>query len=287
MGTKDLTEKKLEDYNDVFADIVNVLLFNGERKVKEDALTDTSVHSQYKASDNVLHEQERDISKFWDSCNVRIALLGIENQTRPEKQMPLRISGYEGASYREQLGNSALYPIVTLVLYFGTDRRWIYERTLKGLVNVPEELDEYVNDVKINVFEVAWLPDEVIQKFTSDFKIAAGFFSEKRKNKDYIPDDKSTIKHVDAILKLLSAMTGDNRYEEILADGGGKEVRNMCDVAERLENRGRAEGRAEGREEGRAEIVAAMLKSGKSAEEIADFCGLDITYVREIEKQIR
>lgn len=27
MGQKDITEKLLEDYNDVFADIVNVLLF--------------------------------------------------------------------------------------------------------------------------------------------------------------------------------------------------------------------------------------------------------------------
>ncbi|MFR2511175.1 MAG: hypothetical protein ACLS9K_02815 [Lachnospira eligens] len=30
----------------------------------------------------------------------------------------------------------------------------------------------------------------------------------KRKNKDYIPDDKTTIKHVDEILKFLSVMTG-------------------------------------------------------------------------------
>ncbi len=30
MGTKDVTEKILEDYNDVFADIANVLLFQGK-----------------------------------------------------------------------------------------------------------------------------------------------------------------------------------------------------------------------------------------------------------------
>ena len=30
MGSKDITEKTLEAYNDVFADIINVLLFNGE-----------------------------------------------------------------------------------------------------------------------------------------------------------------------------------------------------------------------------------------------------------------
>ena len=37
MAEKDITEKTLEAYNDVFADIINVLLFNGRRYVKENA----------------------------------------------------------------------------------------------------------------------------------------------------------------------------------------------------------------------------------------------------------
>ena len=42
MGQKDITEKLLEDYNDVFADIVNVLLFRGNRIVKEESLKEIS-----------------------------------------------------------------------------------------------------------------------------------------------------------------------------------------------------------------------------------------------------
>lgn len=45
MGQKDITEKLLEDYNDVFADIVNVLLFRGNRIVKEESLKETKVKS--------------------------------------------------------------------------------------------------------------------------------------------------------------------------------------------------------------------------------------------------
>ena len=70
----------------------------------------------------------------------------------------------------------------------------------------------------------------------------------KRKNKDYIPDDKTTIKHVDEVLKFLSVMTGDNRYEEILSDKEG--VSNMCDVAQRLEDRGIEKGLQKGIKEG-------------------------------------
>ena len=41
MAEKDLSEKLLEEYDDVFADIVNVLLFDGKREVKEEELAET------------------------------------------------------------------------------------------------------------------------------------------------------------------------------------------------------------------------------------------------------
>ena len=61
MPEKDITEKYLESYNDVFADIVNVLLFNGQRRVLSDDLRDTKARTLYKA-DGKLREQERDVS---------------------------------------------------------------------------------------------------------------------------------------------------------------------------------------------------------------------------------
>ena len=76
----------------------------------------------------------------------------------------------------------------------------------------------------------------------------------KRKNKDYIPDDKTTIKHVDEILKFLSVMTGDSRYEEILSDKEG--VSNMCDVAQRLEDRGIEKGMKVGLQKGIKEGIS-------------------------------
>ena len=45
MGAKDITEKTLEAYNDVFADIINVLLFKGKQVVKENELEDAVVLS--------------------------------------------------------------------------------------------------------------------------------------------------------------------------------------------------------------------------------------------------
>ena len=64
MAQKDLTEKTLEAYNDVFSDIINVLVFQGKPVVREDELEDASPMSMFKA-DGKLHEQERDVSKYW------------------------------------------------------------------------------------------------------------------------------------------------------------------------------------------------------------------------------
>ena len=81
MGEKDITQKLLMDYNDVFADILNVCAFNGTEVINEKELTNTSVHSQYKAEEGKLHEEERDIAKYWKKQKTAIALYGIENQS--------------------------------------------------------------------------------------------------------------------------------------------------------------------------------------------------------------
>ena len=59
---------------------------------------------------------------------------------------------------------------------------------------------------------------------------------------------------MDEILKFLSVMTGDSRYEEILSDKEG--VSNMCDVAQRLEDRGIEKGMKVGLQKGIKEGIS-------------------------------
>lgn len=235
MGQKDITEKLLEDYNDVFADIVNVLLFRGNRIVKEESLKETKVKSQYKAEAGKLHEQERDVAKYWQDGNALVAICGLENQTVEEKYMPLRVFSYDGASYRRQLlpenDENPIVPVVSLVLHFGM-KEWSSPHNLKGVIDIPKELEPYVNDYKANIFNIAFLDDETVQMFQSDFRIVADFFVQKRKNKDYVPDEHK-IKHVDEMLKLLQVLTGDDRYNVKFSETEKKEDIKMCDVMEK------------------------------------------------------
>lgn len=77
--------------------------------------------------------------------------------------MPLRLFSYDGAAYRGQLlAKESLrrYPVVTLVLYFGYRKRWKTPRTLFDCLMIPEELKPYVNDYRMNLYEIAYLNDD-------------------------------------------------------------------------------------------------------------------------------
>ena len=277
MGQKDITEKLLEDYNDVFADIINGLIFNGEQRILPESLENTQVHSQYKAEDGKVHELERDVAKYWKDKKVELAICGIENQSSVEKNMPFRIIGYDGASYRSQLleKRKEILPVMTIVLYFGTNRHWYGKKNIKGLMKIPEELNDYINDYEMKVFEIAWLTEAEINRFHSDFKIVANFFVQKRKNKNYIPDDPTEIRHVDEVLKLLQVMTGDERYQMIFNRKKG--VHSMCDVAERLEKMGIEKGLKQGIGEGIKQGIELGKTAGIHAEKVR-------VYKRLIEK---
>ena len=265
MAEKDITQKLLADYPDVFADIFNVLLFNGKQVIKptEEDLQPAQPHSIYKM-DGKLHEQERDVAKLWLSGQIRLALLGLENQSAIDSDMPFRVIGYDGAAYRDQLNHDeegqpkVRYPVVTLVLYFG-EKHWRGAHAIKERLKIPAELDAYVNDYKVHVIEVAWLEDEVINKFQSDFRIVANFFKQKRINKDYVPT-KQTWHHVREILELLVAATGDDRY--IQAYNEEKErPKNMDEWLTRKINGGITQG------ENRSwQLIDKLMSCGKSDE---------------------
>lgn len=102
--------------------------------------------------------------------------------------MPLRVISYDGASYKQQLLDEKAkqrYPVTTIVLYFGTKEKRSTPKNLLGCFKVLEELKPFVNDYKINVFNIAWLSDKTIDMFQSDFKIVAKYFQTVRLKKDY------------------------------------------------------------------------------------------------------
>ena len=283
MAEKDITERHLEEFNDVFADIVNVLLFGGEAVVQEDELDNVgSSKDQFRAEteqvgNRSIHETERDITKIWKKGGVAISVIGLENQDEPDRTMPLRVLAYDGASYKSELirmeeqrkkdrnaggidVQRQYYPVISLVLSF-SERHWHTARTIHEAVMIPERLKPFVSDYQINVFEISWLENETVQMFRSDFRFVAEYFVQRRRNEDYRPSEQ-IVRHVDATLKAMSALTGDRRFEtayNVWAENdSGKGAFRMEKMLDRIEERGYVKGEAKGRQQEKEDNIARM-----------------------------
>ena len=119
--------------------------------------------------------------------------------------------------------------------------------------------------------------------FQSDFKIVAKYFQTVRLKREYKGTNEE-IRHVDALLKMLSALTGDNSFEEVYnvgnLDKGGV---TMCEVVEKIKN----EGRNEGVLAGKAELIRKMLDTNFATEQqIADLLKISVKEVKKIAAKV-
>ncbi|MBR6013303.1 MAG: Rpn family recombination-promoting nuclease/putative transposase [Selenomonadaceae bacterium] len=296
MSGKDISQKQLEEYSDVFADIVNVLLFDGENVVDPDDLIDAPTFSAYHDdSDKKIRKLERDVAKYWKSENIRLSYIGIENQTDIYKYMPLRIIGYDGTIYRNELNKheesekNEIVPVVTMVLYFGHERLWKKPQSLKDCLKIPQKLDPYVNDYKLNLFEIAWLPDETIEKFQSDFRFLAEYFSQIRKTQDWKPMPKKA-KHIQALFDAFAALTKDNRFVEYFLESREGEITMPSIALDKAESRGFErgilQGISQGISQGIEQVAVTMLHNGNPLKEIQNATKLSLDHIRRLAENL-
>ena len=275
MGEKDILEKKLLMFNDVFADFVNGIMFDGKEVVKEDELVDLSGWSHYKGDDSKHRFQDRDVVKLWKKENVVISLIGIENQDIPDKNMVFRVLSYDGASYRTQLveeesrkrkKNSGIdgelqdiFPVITFVIYYG-EEEWRHETTLHKRLNLDSELKHYVSDYSINLIDLKKLSEDDINKFKKDFKLIADYMVKGSKHKA----DRIDLNHPEEVSELILRLTGEELPFEVECEEGGKNMEKFFEpMFERAEARGEARGKAEG-ENCLARLISLLMSEGKN-----------------------
>ena len=286
MGEKDILEKKLLAFNDVFAEFLNGVMFDGKEVVKEEELSDVPSWSQYKGDDKRYRHQDRDVAKLWKRKGVIVSLIGIENQDIPDEDMIFRVLSYDGASYRTQLSDKdsrkrkakkvqqerckgkddsvenateEIYPVITFVIYYG-EEEWKHETTLRKRLKIEDELTKYVGDYHINLIDLKKLSEDDINKFKKDFKVIADYIANGSKQ----TTSDVEINHPEEVSELLIRLTG----EEL---PGVKDIRNggrsMEKYFEPLFERKRAEGKAEGKAEGEsclARLISRLLTEGKN-----------------------
>ena len=238
MAERDITEKSLEWFNDVFADIVNAWFkVNGVEgfTVLPDELQDARTESVYKSGGGI-RDLERDVAKLWSSETYRavICLIGFENQTAVDTNMALRVLGYDGGDYRAQLSavtedgkrkRKKPHPVVTLVLYFGTRHRWPKRRSLMDRLAVPAELRRFCSDTPLNVFELAFLTEDQEGYFKSDFRYVVRLLRQERLGEKFdMPPGE--VWHAVELMELFFSLTGDANNRDAIKKAQDMEKSN-------------------------------------------------------------
>ena len=289
MGEKDILEKKLLMFNDVFAEFINGIMFDGEEVVKEDELFDLSGWSRYKGDDSKYRIQDRDVVKLWKKENVIISLIGIENQDVPDKNMVFRVLSYDGASYRTQLAengskkkqsekniknlnfaveNQDIFPVITFVIYYG-EEEWKHETTLLKRLKIKGVLEKYASDYKINLIDLKKLSEDDINKFKKDFKLIVDYMVKGRNH----TAENTELNHPEEVSELILRLTGEkiSIQDEKNETGGNSMEKFFEPMIERAKAKARIEALSEGMAAGEAKgenslarLIILLLSEGKN-----------------------
>ena len=259
MSEKDLSEKNLFALNDVFADFLNAFYRPKDAPIflpAEFADAPTELISET-GGGNFAHKFRDVLKCLRNEVGINLAFFGLENQTKPDKTMPVRVMGYDWLVYENQIrqktgtpqktpsGMQKILPVVTIVLYFGYDERWNAPRSLSECFDVPPAIKPLFNDYPIHVIELAWLSDEEIGALSPELKFIALSLRCFR-NREFAFAPHGTMRHLGEVLTLLRHITGEPAYDIMRDKIQNEENADMCEIMEEF----RAHYRAEGYERG-------------------------------------
>ncbi len=267
----DIPEKELEEYPDVFADIVKAFVYKGQKVVSEMNLIPVPQETRYRDTAGKLKKQTEDIGKYEKADGKAKVLFLLANQSAIDSRMILRKCGYTGGYYRGQYNGQAkdICPVLELVLYWGR-KRWNSAGSIRKFFRrkkLPDGIWDFVDDEKLHVFEMRHLPQEIVGRFTSDMRIVLECLS-GNPDKSYL---KQEIKHKEALQEILNVLLEEEEYIQLFREleasglledskGGGKTV---IDIIGLTKEEGKKEGKKEGLQQGIQQGIQALVTTCK------------------------
>ncbi len=261
MGQKDLAAKRFESSSEVFADIVNAFVYDGEQVLLPQNLQPAPTESLYSAQNGELRNQYNDVSKYEIRNGKIVMQYTLENQSRPDYRILLRKAGYEGAIYRQQYNGKETYPAITLVLYWG-DAAW---NPITDLYNffrrkkIHHKARKYMDNVCLHLYSMKCLPREIRQRFKSDMRVVVDYLAEA----ELYEATEQEIAEPDAVIRMLYALTGETDFMEhmdLLQERQEKgEKITMGYALTKYMERGREQGKREGKIEEKMHCAEAFV----------------------------
>lgn len=261
MAEKDITEKILLSYADVFSDCINTLVYGGIQYLNPQNTQPAPTESFYKGKKP--HNQFCDASRYLMEEDTICLQYIIENETELEERQILRKISYQGGSYRLQLESGApVYGVIAIVIAWTgkASRIPLNLHTLLLKNGVPQKYLKQIDDEKLAVYHMNNLSPEIRSRFTSDIGFVADYLNEGNFGRRM----QQKIVHLEALCDLMETLTGDTRFTELARQfrenkQKGEQIM-MCEYLNQLEEQGERRGEKRGEINGEANLSSLLEK---------------------------
>ena len=304
MGISDEYQFDYLDDNVRFADQVNGALFHGRQVVAPDELEEADAQAVYLGKEAGSRENFKtvvDKARMWKGRLIHI--LAVENQTYVDYHMIFRNMLVESLSYHKQWKQKKMFhdrerhfdrgtdaflsgmtkdekfvPVIMLVVYYGTEHPWDGARCLHDLLELDDEMKEYVTNYKLNLYDCHEHDtfDEYHTGLRQLFEVVR-YADDKEKLKRVMEENRNAYSSIDHDTKELLEVVAKVKVPErcVVGTEGGKDMEHnekkydVCKAWADWRLEGVEEGKIEGKIEERQMMILEQLEDyGEVSEEI-------------------
>lgn len=289
MGKQDAYQFDYLDDNRRFADQINGALFHGEQVVKPEELEQEeaqTITSERKRKRKTTVRTIVDKKRLWKGRKLHI--LVIENQNYVDYHMVLRNMLSESTEYNwqwrqkkrahEELhdlkekdeylsrmkAGERFTPVITVVVYFGTEHPWDGARCLYDLLDIDEELKEYVTNYRLNLYDCQ--EHDTFEEYQTGLRQVfetVRYAKDKEKLQQIMEENREAYSRIDSETKeMLEVIANVKIPEEFKMIEEGEERYNMCKAFEDMRQEGYEEGMEKGIEKGMEKGIEAGIEKG-------------------------
>ncbi|MBD5135978.1 MAG: hypothetical protein HDT39_08455 [Lachnospiraceae bacterium] len=308
----DIQAKNYWRDNERFADFLNSVCFGGKEVIQPDRLKDADTEEavSYIKDDQLKNiVRYRDVIKEYGS-DMEFIFMGLENQTKVHYAMPVRTQLYDVLRYVKQCkiieeshrknkelkssdeflsgmkSTDRLKAVITIVLYYGEDD-WDGAVKLSDMLDVPNEMKQFVNDYNIHLFQIKDLKGDMFKnKDNSQLFTLVNEFYGSKKGQININELNNKYAGMEIWWETLAAIGAITRTEKIIQQAiynkGGRI--KMCRALDNLMSEARTEGRIEGQVKAIDNIV---LKLNLTADKACDVIGITFKEYCDYKKEVR
>ncbi len=310
MGKKDITLKDYFSDSRRYADLINGSVFQGAQMIQADELQGVDT-VQAKSDALVVLERTNDIAMKQTKDGSIFAVWVVANQEKVDYSMPVRVMMQEALAYDRQLKEikrenrdklrgrdfteageflskvtkaDRLYPVVTLVVYWGEDK-WLGAKSLHDMICFGEDetlasaLKRLIPEYPLHFLNLSEELD--YQCFHSEIRTLFELYS-RRNDKEafcqYLNYDSKCMSIDEETTWTLAKMLNMDmrRLIKRQKERNGGDSYMMCKAIEDLIAEGKTEGKAEGMVKGDA------LRIIKSAESVMKNLKVEVVRACEI-----